>query len=1727
MRKQHAVNQLTILLLAGCLFFGTAALGSGWYVGNTDSGEWIEYRNVKLAEGDYRFTARAGSTSFGNTLRFEIDNVPVQSNVNVPNTGRWDAFLNVHLGHTHVSAGYHNLKLYFETGQVSVDWFMLRKSSEQSDKFMPDDITMLPPPADDGPILAPIIGYGERGFCPNIRDKHDRHFTEAQLSTWYSWPMYADYDRRTDRWWDILIDELLASRVDTCMFHCRGTNNFTDSLDDRDYGGNNYEGRFMSKVVEVLERSPQAKSSIRLSCFFENGPSADGFFNKYGHYPSIGETEFIDYTFYDWLAPWFDQVPEHYLYKVNGRPIIKFYSGKPSNVIVEDKWDIHLARLQSLFMTRYGLDPLFIMAKQHVTDFSTNWQLYAWGASEWMSWDGPLSEVYAYGGQNWGTISSSSRRRIDTVWLNDWDPVTDSGGPYDCDAYDDFTCGWSSHQPRIQNGLPVLRDALQYQADNNTVIAMQEGFTNISEGNGLFRSNHPEWQYPNQYLGIMREFADTRTESLIFEAEACDEYYDTTSGNSGRQYRTNWYGGLTDIDIYRPLHNLGQWTKRTTSPTNLVQVDSGYFDTWAVDSSGNLWAMENDGVYESGSNTWRSVSKPATMKYISVAEAGFIYKNGEVNIDLEEFVPYAWGLAINGTPYYCRLPNNWDSWGHTSWVAKGNGFAQIDVGSNEVWSLKSDGSIYHCPADGDGDWMSVSGALSQVAVGRMFVWGINSLGRIFYCPVNAPGQWTEVENTYNLTQIDVGSEEVWGINAVGAIYRISAAGVGDWQPVPGALDYVTIGNDYVWGLDGGSTKNMEIDGFYTGDLALAGDANNDNTVDLGDFSLMSGQWQVSGCQGAAWCDGTDVNRDGQVNLLDLVRIAEAWLMSDLLPGQLALLDEDSDLDLTGNFAYLVNVGDITASCPLEVSDGVSTQTFAGDIDADGPYPPTGFIAGYTTNYTKAWDAIAPAAIGLSVNLKTVLKQFGEVSDSGTSPLQVTLDVAEGRTYKLQLVWYYGLAEGRNYMFDVYIEGSKVLDDFSPEREAVFLSSLPVQAAVMYSQTLTAVDGQINIDLANSGISYLPDDNKPFLSLLTLEDLTTNPSVQNWYASVNSTTTQLSGRVTDTGGENPNVTIFWGDNDGGATAGNWDYSIDMGTRHENFLVDVGAAEWFATNYFRCYARNSVGEDWADTSLSFYVAHPTAYLVPGVVQAEDWSAMSGVSTENTSDENGGLNVGWIDNGDWMEYEVYAALAGDYTVEYRVASNSSTVKFNLKKGSAVLGSISTAITGGWQSWKTVSHNVTLTQGLQTLKVQATSGGWNFNWLNLVPAVVPVATNLPASMITSNSARLNGQVDVGDGAEPNVKVYYGDNDGSTTALNWDYSIDLGILSGAFEVDVAELTGATNYYYRVYASNAAGSDWAESAQVFRTFSGVAPIVENLSVTDITSTTARLNGHVDTGGAVTSVTIYWGDNNGGSVVTSWDHSLLLDSESGLFLVDITGLTNGKTYYYRCQATNSVGSDWADSTATFTAGQQVSLLHQDSDLDLTGSFDYLVSVGDREAYCPVQVSDGISTQTFVGDINGDGPYPPVGFIDGYDINYQHVWNSPAAINSLLSPNLRNILRQWGYKNDNNGSNPLRVNMDVIAGRSYKLQLAWHYGWVDGRDYIFDVCVDGIKVLDDVCPERDVVALGGNLVNDGLLFSKEFVAPDSKLNIRITYAGHSNVNDDWKAFLSLLTLEDITP
>lgn len=133
------------------------------------------------------------------------------------------------------------------------------------------------------------------------------------------------------------------------------------------------------------------------------------------------------------------------------------------------------------------------------------------------------------------------------------------------------------------------------------------------------------------------------------------------------------------------------------------------------------------------------------------------------------------------------------------------------------------------------------------------------------------------------------------------------------------------------------------------------------------------------------------------------------------------------------------------------------------------------------------------------------------------------------------------------------------------------------------------------------------------------------------------------------------------------------------------------------------------------------------IAGRIEAESFSYENDIGTEGTGDpDGGGQNVGWTDAGDVIDYSVNVAASGNYDVAFRLAAPDSGKQLQLKSGSTVLATVNVPQTGGWQIYQTVTvNNVALAAGVQTLRVYAVTGGWNFNWMEFTfaSALVPDA--------------------------------------------------------------------------------------------------------------------------------------------------------------------------------------------------------------------------------------------------------------------------------------------------------------------------------------------------------------------------------------------------------------------
>lgn len=198
------------------------------------------------------------------------------------------------------------------------------------------------------------------------------------------------------------------------------------------------------------------------------------------------------------------------------------------------------------------------------------------------------------------------------------------------------------------------------------------------------------------------------------------------------------------------------------------------------------------------------------------------------------------------------------------------------------------------------------------------------------------------------------------------------------------------------------------------------------------------------------------------------------------------------------------------------------------------------------------------------------------------------------------------------------------------------------------------------------------------------------------------------------------------------------------------------------------------------------------------------------------------------------------------------------------------------------------------------------------------PQVTNVPATNIQASSATIGGEIVNASGLST-PRLYWGDHDGGTNPLNWDQVIDVEGGSNPFSSNLTNLVPNTTYYFRAFAENSAGEDWADTTSTFQTAPPPAPpVVINHPAREITGIAATLGGEVtDTGGEAPVITIFFGRNDGGIDPDSWDHTVTPGRHDSAFLQTASGLSPLTTYFFRCFAKNSGGEAWAPLSNSFT------------------------------------------------------------------------------------------------------------------------------------------------------------------------------------------------------------------
>lgn len=191
------------------------------------------------------------------------------------------------------------------------------------------------------------------------------------------------------------------------------------------------------------------------------------------------------------------------------------------------------------------------------------------------------------------------------------------------------------------------------------------------------------------------------------------------------------------------------------------------------------------------------------------------------------------------------------------------------------------------------------------------------------------------------------------------------------------------------------------------------------------------------------------------------------------------------------------------------------------------------------------------------------------------------------------------------------------------------------------------------------------------------------------------------------------------NKNGKSIGFNGYSVSKNSIIFNLSKSVHHGDTVTTSYTPGTikaADNGPLDGFTDFVITNKVSVPNWINIPGKIEAENFAFKSGMQTETTGDTGGGLNLGYIGDGNWLEYTIENNTSEtDFQISFRVAApgTGGIIDFYIDEKST--GRISTPNTGNWQVYQSVTKNVTIAQGKHYLKVVATKAGFNFNYMDI----------------------------------------------------------------------------------------------------------------------------------------------------------------------------------------------------------------------------------------------------------------------------------------------------------------------------------------------------------------------------------------------------------------------------
>ncbi|MCX6255387.1 MAG: hypothetical protein NTV31_13035 [Bacteroidia bacterium] len=272
-----------------------------------------------------------------------------------------------------------------------------------------------------------------------------------------------------------------------------------------------------------------------------------------------------------------------------------------------------------------------------------------------------------------------------------------------------------------------------------------------------------------------------------------------------------------------------------------------------------------------------------------------------------------------------------------------------------------------------------------------------------------------------------------------------------------------------------------------------------------------------------------------------------------------------------------------------------------------------------------------------------------------------------------------------------------------------------------------------------------------------------------------------------------------------------------------------------------------------------------------------------------------------------------------------------------------------------------------------------------------VPELTTSPISNLTGNSATCGGEItDEGSDKVISRGVCWSKMTAPTVE---DAKTSDGEGAGSFISNVTGLNAATKYFIRAYATSSAGTGYG--MEVSFTTLGEAPVSTSSEATNVTTTSATLNGSVNANYLTTTVVFEYGTSSSYGANVTAKQSPVYGNAITNVSADLSSLSPNTIYHYRVKAYNNMGTAYSDDISFSTLTDVNTPSVTDSINDIDGNIYKVVKIGTQfwmaENLKTTHLNDGTIIPIETDSINWVSIWSPaLCFYNNDEINYKNIY-----------------------------------------------------------------------------------------------------------------------------------------